>query len=125
MSAILCLDDFTCTLADAAQLLRRNGYTVFVADDNIRALELAADTSFEAVLLNCQNGIDNSRLVAALRILQPRVAVVMFSGYCAVPCRQLHSADACFQKGETSAALLALLRSVICQSRYGLCRLVA
>lgn len=125
MSAILCLDDFTCTLADAAQLLRRNGYTVFVADDNIHALELAAETSFEAVLLNCQNGIDNSRLVAALRILQPRVAVVMFSGYCAAPCRQLRLADACFQKGETSAALLALLRSVICQSRYGLCRLVA
>jgi len=125
MSTILCVDDFTCTLTDAAQVLWSNGYTVFVADDSIHALELAAETSFEAVLLNCQNGIDNSRLVAALRILQPRVAVVMFSGYCAAPCRQLHLADACFQKGETSAALLALLRSVICQSRYGLCRSVA
>ena len=125
MSTILCVDDFTCTFADAAQLLRSNGYRVLVADDNVHALELAAETSFEAVLLNCQNGKDNSRLVAALRILQPRLAVVMFSGYCSVPCRQLQLADACFQKGETSATLLALLRAVICQSRYGLCRSVA
>jgi len=125
MSTILCADDFTCTLADVAQVLRSNGYTVFVADDNIHALELAAETSFEAVLLNCQSGIANSRLVTALRILQPCVAVVMFSGYCAAPCRQLQLADACFQKGETSVVLLALLRSVICQSRYGLCRSVA
>ena len=125
MSTILCVDDFTCTLTDAAQVLGSNGYTVFVADDSIHALELAAETSFEAVLLNCQSGIANSRLVTALRILQPCVAVVMFSGYCAAPCRQLQLADACFQKGETSAALLALLRSVICQSRYGLCRSVA
>jgi len=125
MSTILCVGDFTCTLADAAQLLRSNGYRVLVADDNVHALELAAETSFEAVLLNCQNGKDNSRLVAALRILQPRLAVVMFSGYCAVPCRQLQLADACFQKGETSPTLLALLRAVICQSRYGLCRSVA
>ena len=125
MSTILCVDDFTCTLAEAAQLLRSNGYTVFVADNNVHALELAAENPFEAVLLNCQNAIDNSRLATALRILQPRVAMVMFSGYCAAPCPQLQLADAYFQKGETSTALLALLRSVICQSRYGLCRSVA
>lgn len=125
MSTILCVDDFTCTMADVAQLLRGNGHKVLVADDYVYALELAAETSLEAVLLNCQNGIDNSKLVMALRILQPCVAVVMFSGYCAVPCRQLQLADACFQKGETSATLLALLRAVICQSRYGLWRSVA
>ena len=122
MSTILCVDDFTCTLADTAQLLRSNGYMVFVADNNVHAIELAAETSFDAVLLNCQRGVDNSRLVTALRILQPRLAVVMFSAYCPVPCHQLQLADACFQKGETSAKLHALLLAVVCQSRYGLCR---
>ena len=39
MSTILCVDDFTCTLADAAQLLRSHRYTVFVPDDNVPARE--------------------------------------------------------------------------------------
>jgi response regulator RpfG family c-di-GMP phosphodiesterase len=125
MPTVLCLDDFTCGLADAAQVLRDNGYHVFAADDNAAALELAAETHLDAVLLNCQRDTDNSGLVTALRILQPHAAVLMFSGYCGVPCHELPLADACLQKGETPATLLALLRAVLCQSRYGLCRSVA
>jgi hypothetical protein len=58
-------------------------------------------------------------------MLQPQVAVVMFSGYCGVPCNQLQLADACIQKGEPASTLLTRLRSVLCQARYGLCRSVA
>ena len=125
MPTVLCLDDFTCGLADAAQVLRDNGYRVLAADHNAAALELAAETRLDAVLLNCQRDTDNSGLVTALRILQPNAAVLMFSGYCGVPCHQLQLADACLQKGETPATLLPLLRAVLCQSRYGMCRSVA
>jgi len=125
MPTVLCLDDFTCGLADAAQVLRDNGYRVLAADHNAAALELAAGTRLDAVLLNCQRDTDNSGLVTALRILQPNAAVLMFSGYCGVPCHQLQLADACLQKGETPATLLPLLRAVLCQSRYGMCRSVA
>jgi response regulator RpfG family c-di-GMP phosphodiesterase len=125
MPTVLCLDDFTCGLADAAQVLRDNGYDVLATDDNTAALEVAAETPLDAVLLNCHRDTSNSGLVTALRILQPRAAVLMFSGYCGLPCRELQLADACFQKSETPATLLALLRAVLCQSRYGLCRSVA
>lgn len=125
MSTVLCLDDFTCGLADAVQVLRENGYRVLAADDNAVALEVAAETALDAVLLNCQRDRDNSGLVTALRILQPHAAVIMFSGYCGVPCHQLQLADACLQKGKAEATLLPLLRAVLCQSRYGLCRSVA
>jgi hypothetical protein len=37
-STILCLDDFTCGLADAAQVLRENGYAVLAADESSSAL---------------------------------------------------------------------------------------
>ena len=124
MPTVLCLDDFTCGLANAAQVLRENGYEVLASDDNAAAVELAAGTRLDAVLLNCQRNGDNSGLVTALRILQPHAAVVMFSGYCGVPCR-LSLADACVQKGETADKLLPVLRSVVCQSRYGFCRSVA
>ena len=125
MPTVLCLDDFTCGLSDAAQVLRDNGYRVLAADDNAAALKVAAETSLDAVLLNCQRDPDNSGLVKAVRILQPHAAVIMFSGDCGVPCHQLQLADACLQKGKAQATLLPLLRAVLCQSRYGLCRSVA
>jgi response regulator RpfG family c-di-GMP phosphodiesterase len=125
MPTVLCLDDFTSGLCNTVEVLRANGYRVLAVDDSATALELAADTPLDTVVLNCRRDKDNSGLVTALRILQPRVAVVMFSGYCGVPCHQLQLADACFQKGETPTTLLPILRSVLCQSRYGLCRSVA
>jgi len=125
MPTVLCINDFTSGLSDAIEVLRENGYRVLAADDSSAALEVAADTPLDAVLLNCHRDKDNSGLVTALRILQPRVAVVMFSSYCGVPCHQLQLADACFQKGETPTTLLPILRSVLCQSRYGLYRFVA
>ena len=125
MPTVLCLDDFTCSLAKAAQALRESGYLVLAADDNATALGLAAETCLDAVLLNCQRESDNAGLVTALRILQPDAAILMFSGYCGVPCDQLYLADACFQKGGAPSALLPLLRALLCQSRYGLCRSVA
>jgi hypothetical protein len=57
--------------------------------------------------------------------LQPHAAILMFSGYCAVPCDQLYLADECLQKSGTPSTLLPLLRAVLCQSQYGLCRSVA
>jgi response regulator RpfG family c-di-GMP phosphodiesterase len=125
MPTVLCLDDFTYGLSDAVQLLRENGYEVLPADDSATALELASGTSLDAIILNCHHDKENSGLVTALRILQPHAAIVMFSGYCGVPCNQFHLADACIQKGETAATLMPLLRSVICQSGYGFCRSVA
>jgi response regulator RpfG family c-di-GMP phosphodiesterase len=125
MQTVLCLDDFTCGLAEAAQVLRENGYCVLAADDNSGAVQIAAETHLDAVLLNCHRDRDNAGFVTALRMLQPHAAVVMFSGYCGVPCQQLRFADACLQKGETPATLLPLLRAVLCQGRYGLCRSVA
>jgi hypothetical protein len=78
----------------------------------------------DAVILNCHRGPDNAPLVTALRILQPHEPIVMFSGYCGVPCHQLHLTDACIQKGETAITLVPLARAVVCQSRYGFCRSV-
>jgi len=125
MPTVLCLDDSTCGLAEAAQVLRESGYRVLTTDDNATSLNLALETPLDAVLLNCRRDRDNAGLVTALRILQPHVAVIMFSGYCGVPCDQFHLADACFQKDGKRSALLPLLRAVLCQSRYGMCRSVS
>jgi len=125
MPTVLCLDDSTCSLSNSIRMLGENGYHVLAVANTAAALEVAAETSVDAVILNCHQGTDNLGVVTALRILQPRIAVLMFSGYCGVPCHQLQLADACFQKGEPPTTLLPILRSLLCQSRYGLCRSVA
>jgi response regulator RpfG family c-di-GMP phosphodiesterase len=59
MPTVLCLDDFTCGLYDALQLLRENGYRVLATADDEAALELASDNILDAVILNCHQGADN------------------------------------------------------------------
>lgn len=125
MPTVLCLDDFTCGLVESAEALRETGYLVLSADDNVAAIDLATKTRLDAVILNCQRERDNAGLVTALRILQPHAAVLMFSGYCGVPCGQLYLADECIQKSGTPSTLLSLLRAVLCQTQYGFCRSVA
>jgi len=125
MPTILCLDDFTCGMYHAVQLLREHGYRAVSAAEITAALQLATHTRFDAVVLNCGPSADNTGIVTALRMLQPHIAVLMFSAYCAVPCKQLQLADACAQKGDAPSTLLATLRSVLCQAKYGLCRSVA
>ncbi len=124
MPTVLWLDETTCGLAEAAQTLRESGYRVLTTDDNATSLNLALETPLDAVILNCRRDRDNAGLVTALRILQPHAAILMFSGHCGVPCDQSQLADACFQKDRKPSTLLPLLRAVLCQRRYGLCRSV-
>jgi len=124
MPTVLCVDDFTKVFVRRHRAAARRRVRSLAAADRATALEFAADTPMDAVILNCHREPDNSALVTALRILQPRVAVIMFSGYCGIPCNQLKLADACFQKGEASTSLMPILRSMLCQSRYGLGRVI-
>lgn len=125
MATVLCLNDFTVGFSDIVQSLRGNGYRVIAAADGATALEVASENPIDAVLLNCHHASDNAAFVTALRILQPRVAVIMISGYCGSPCHQLRLADACIDKGQSQTSFLTRLHAVICQRRYGLCRSLA
>jgi len=125
MPTILCRDNFTGGLPEAAHFLRENGCGVLAADDNFGAVQIAAKPHLDAVLLNCHRERNNAGRVTALRMLQPHAAIVMSSGYCGVPYHQLSLADACVQEDETPDKLPPVLRSVVGQSRYGFCRSVA
>ena len=123
MATILCVDDSTVGLSHVIKWLSHNGYFVLGASDASTALAIAGERPISAVLLNCHGDLENASFIAALRNLQPGIAVIMFSGYCGVPCHRLPLADACIEKGDP--ALLLTLRAVLCQRRYGLCRSIA
>ena len=65
MPTILCLDDFSCGLAEAAHVLRENGCRVLAADDNSDAVQVAAKTHLDAVLLNCHRARNDAGLAHA------------------------------------------------------------
>jgi hypothetical protein len=80
---------------------------VIAADVNTAALELAAERPLDAAVLNCHPERDNGPLVTPLRILQPHTAIILFSGYCGVPCHQLQLADAYSKRRDSGNACSA------------------
>ena len=126
MARILCIDDHTYSLSSTIKALRHEGHTVVTAGEPLPALQAISDGDVDVVLLDCHcHSIDiRSNLVAAIRILRPDIPVVMTSAYCGLPCQKLREADACIQKGDT-AALGRTIQTILCASKYGLCRSVA
>jgi response regulator RpfG family c-di-GMP phosphodiesterase len=125
MACILCIDDSTYQLANTIPLLRAHGHQVMGAVHMVDVLAVVANNPIDAVVLNCIATKETSDIVQALRIIRPDVAIVMMSAFCQLPCDRLRHADACIQKGDTSATLLRTLDSILCARRYGLCRWVA
>ncbi|MGE5054874.1 MAG: hypothetical protein ACM3WP_11985, partial [Acidobacteriota bacterium] len=77
MPTILCVDDSTFGLCHVVKWLNRNGYYVLAAADRAAALAIVGERPISAVLLNCQRDLDNASFIAALRGLQPGIAVIM------------------------------------------------
>lgn len=126
MATILCLDDHTLSLSSIVDTLRHSGYGIAFTGDARALLELLAESSVDAVLLDCHElGRAGGDLVGAVRMVRPDVPIVMMSAYCCLPCTHLQHADACIQKGATRSNLKRTLDAVLCASRFGLCRSVA
>ena len=79
MPTILCVDDSPFGLCHVVKWLNRTGYYVLAAADRATALAVAGERSISAALLNCHCDLDNASFIAAVRDLQPGIAIVMFS----------------------------------------------
>jgi CheY-like chemotaxis protein len=106
-------------------LLRSAGYTIVIAPDGRAALEIVFESFIKAVFLDChQLDSASGNLLAVLRLARPNIPTIMDVGILQLACAYLRDADACIQEGEP-ATLLPILQSVLCSSRFGLCRSVA
>jgi hypothetical protein len=63
MPTVLCVDDFTKVFVRRHRAAARRRVRSLAAADRATALELAADTPMDAVILNCHREPDNSALV--------------------------------------------------------------
>ena len=124
MARILCVDDHTYALSGTIAALQHEGHTIVTINGRNPALHAVADDEVDLLLLDCHASDTHRNLIAAVRILRPEIPVVMTSGFCSLPCEKLRDADACIQKGDT-AALGRTIQTILCASKYGLCRSVA
>jgi len=122
MACILCIDNCTYELANTVPMLRTHGHQVLAAIETADVLNAVANHGVEVVVLNCSAPKNTSDIVLGLRLIRPDIAIVMMSAYCPLPCDRHRYADCCIQKGDSAAALLRTLDTVLCAKRYGLCR---
>jgi CheY-like chemotaxis protein len=121
MASLLVIDDHTCGSRTLVKTLRSAGYTVEVALDQLEAIDLFRLFAVDAVIMDCHPEIAGRPIAPVLRHITPDTPIIMFSGFCAVPCSRLRDADACIQKGNVTA-LLENLHIMLCSRGYGRCQ---
>ncbi|MGH7718953.1 MAG: response regulator, partial [Gemmatimonadaceae bacterium] len=81
-ATILVVDDDRAFRLSTAELLRQDGYDVFVAEDGIRAEAALSERRFDLMLLDVRMpGIDGISLVEVLRQRGAGLPILMMSGY--------------------------------------------
>jgi CheY-like chemotaxis protein len=124
MPSLLIIDDHTCGSRTLVKTLRSVGYAVEVALDQQEVIDLFRLCPADAVIMDCHPEIAGRPIAPILRRISPDIPIIMFSGFCGVPCNRLRDADACIQKGNV-VTLLETLRVMLCSRGYGLCQSVA
>jgi len=109
---ILCINDQTYALATRVEWLRAHGYAVFVAGSIESALDAFLASPIDAAVLDCH--MTGAFLVAALlKRIRPGLPIIMLASYCGLPCHLIGLVTACLGKGESPAALLYKLQTVL------------
>jgi CheY-like chemotaxis protein len=79
---VLVVDDEELVRSMLVRYLERQGYQVQAAGDGRQALELFRESNFDLVLSDVRMpGLDGIQLLKALKEINPRVPVVLISGY--------------------------------------------
>jgi DNA-binding response OmpR family regulator len=114
---VLLVEDESLAAQIVAKGLRENSYAVDVADDGHRALDLANDYDYDAIVLDVLlPGIDGFALCKEVRRQHPRVPVLMLTARDDVEARIMgldSGADDYLTKPFDFGELLARLRAII------------
>lgn len=79
---ILVVDDDTVVRQIIIEMLQRFGYELLGAENGMRAIELARQTSFDCVMLDLtMPGLSSEETLAQLREITPELRVILMSGY--------------------------------------------
>ena len=111
---LLCIDDNQSSLNTCKIILEDSGYTVLPASSSHEGLEVFASNAIDAVILDYQMPEMNVELVAAeMRRTNPRVPILMLSGWASPPKSALQLVDEFISKGDPVEFLLLAVQQLL------------
>jgi len=101
---ILCVDDKEENLRIRTLLLQQFGCQTFTAYDHTSAIRIASEEPVDLVLLDYHlaNGETGEQVARDMRVLKPRVPLIMLTGDVNLPDTARHCVDAVITKGISS-----------------------
>jgi DNA-binding response OmpR family regulator len=113
MTTILCIDDEISGLAARKMLLESEGYTVLEARSGKEGLELFRANPADLVIVDYwMAGMNGTATAAELKKLNPKIPIIMLSGYGELPGEILGIADRWILKGRATQELLAAVKAL-------------
>ena len=111
---LLCIDDEPIGLRVRKILLEREGYEVITAQSGPEGLEIFANQSIEAVVLDySMPGMNGDEGAAEMKRLKPTVKILLLSAYVDLPAEALKSVDRRAVKGVSPTDFLTELRQLL------------
>lgn len=111
---ILCIDDDELGLKVRRLTLEAEGFEVATAANGASGLDLLSQSSFDVVVLDhSMPGMSGGVVAEQIRRRHAGTAIVFLSAYVTLPEEDLRLVDAYVTKGDSTEALLELLRDLV------------
>ena len=111
---LLCVDDNQSSLKICKMVLEDFGYKVLASSSAREGLEVFASNAIDAVILDYQMPEMNGELVAAeMKRTNPRIPILMLSGWVSLPESALQLVDQFVAKGDPVEFLLLAVQQVL------------
>jgi CheY-like chemotaxis protein len=111
---LLCVDDNQSSLKICKMILEDFGYKVLTCSSAREGLEVFASNAIDAVILDYQMPEMNGELVAAeMKRTNPRIPILMLSGWVSLPESALQLVDEFVAKGDPVEFLLLAVQQVL------------
>jgi len=115
---LLCVDDNQSSLNICKLILEDFGYKVSTASSAREGLEIFASKVIDAVILDYQMPEMNGELVAAeMRRTNPRVPILMLSGWVSLPESAFRLVDGYIAKGDPVEFMLLAVQQVLSRGK--------
>jgi CheY-like chemotaxis protein len=115
---LLCVDDNQSSLKICKMILEDFGYKVLTSSSAREGLEVFASNAIDAVILDYQMPEMNGELVAAeMKRTNPRIPILMLSGWVSLPESALQLVDEFVAKGDPIEFLLLAVQQALSRDK--------
>lgn len=114
MATILCIDDEPAELRVRELLLKSAGYRVVGTTSGEEGIRLFQEEPFDAVVLDYwMSGMRGTDVARELKRINPRIPIIVHSGFGQLPDETIGIADRWIVKGESPEYLLGAIKTIL------------